>query len=219
MKKRKLKPFVTSIIYILSLVMLVVGVYLVEESINDSVFKSNSDIDYVDDDSNEDYDYDMSNIPVVNTDTQIIRPYSDGNVMIVSDYYDYTADSDDQENSILYYENTYMQNSGVDYALEDNSNTFDVISILDGTVTSVSDDDILGKCVEIKYSNDLIGVYQSLGEVNVVENDSVSQGTVIGKSGLSNIGKDMGNHLHFELYYQGLVVNPEEYYGKLLGEL
>ena len=223
MTKRKLKPFVAPMIYTVSLILLVAGIYLVEQAISDSVFQSDDSSvevidDTVDDTVNDTTDMEPD-IPVVNTDTQIIRPYSDGNVKIVSDYYDYTATNEEQENSILYYEDTYMQNSGVDYALEDSSNTFDVVSILDGTVTSVEDDDILGKIVEVKYSNDLIGVYQSLGDVYVNVDDSITQGTVIGVSGMSNIGKDMGNHLHFELYYQGLVVNPEEYFGKLLGEL
>lgn len=220
MKKRKLKPFVVPIIYTVSLILLVAGIYLLEETISDSVFKSNNeDIDVISDDVS-DTNIDMNpDIPVVSTDTQIIRPYTNSSVDIVSDYYDYTATSEEQEKSILYYQDTYMQNSGVDYAMEDNSNAFDVVSILDGTVTSIEDDDILGKIVEIKYSNDLIGVYQSMGEVVVNVNDNVTQGSVIGKSGLSNIGKDLGNHLHFELYYQGMVVNPEDYFGKLLGEL
>jgi len=219
--KRKLKPFVTPLIYTLSLVLLVMGVYLVEDAISDSVFKSNNEdipvVDSEDDDVNNTPIY--SDIPVVNTDTQIIRPYSDMDVVVVSDYYDHTASNEEQEKSILYYQDTYMQNSGVDYALSDNSQSFDVVSILDGEVISVSEDDILGNIIEIKYSNDLIGVFQSLGEVRVNKGDMVVQGQIIGVSGNSNIGKDMGSHLHFELYHQGLVVNPEEYYGKLLGEL
>lgn len=221
MTKRKLKKFVTPIIYTVSLCLLVAGVYLVEESISNSVFKANDEnVPVVNDEVNDNSNIDMQpDVPVVNTDIQIIRPYLDGDVKIVSDYYDYTATNEEQEKSILYYEDTYMQNSGVDYALSDNKNAFDVVSILDGTVTSIEEDDILGKIVEIKYSNDLIGVYQSMGEVVVNVNDNIVQGTVIGKSGLSNIGKDLGNHLHFELYYQGMVVNPEDYFGKMLGEL
>lgn len=189
-----------------------------EDAISDKLFKNNNntDIPVVDDNNQDDMNPD---IPVVSTDTQIIRPYTDSSVTIVSSYYDRDASTEEQEKSILYYQNTYMQNSGVDYAMPDNKNFFDVVSILDGTVTSVKDDDILGKVVEIKYSNDLIGVYQSMGEVVVSANDSVTQGMVIGKSGLSNIGADLGSHLHFELYYQGSVVNPENYFGKLLGEI
>ena len=218
-RRRKLKPFVVPMIYALTLILLVGSVYLVQDSINNKSFTknevNNNSSDYVDEVIYDDRDVD---IPVVSTDTQIIRPYSNGDVKIVNNYYDYKANNEEQENSILYYQDTYIQNSGLDYAMEDKS-VFDVISILDGTVTSVTDDDILGTIVEIKYSNDLTAVYQSLSEVSVKANDNVIQGSVIGKSGESNIGADLGSHLHFELYYQGLVVNPEEYFGKLLGEI
>ena len=67
-----------------------------------------------------------------------------------------------QENSIILFEDTYMQNSGVDYSLEE---VFDVICILDGSVISVKEDNLLGTTVEVRHSNDLISVYQSLSEV------------------------------------------------------
>ena len=106
-----------------------------------------------------------------------------------------------------------MQNSGVSYSSE---KIFDVISVLDGIVISVENNDILGTTVEIRHDNDLISVYQSLSNVNVKKDDKVIQGQIIAKSGLSNIEKDLGNHLHFELYYKGKIVNPEEYYNKSL---
>ena len=65
-------------------------------------------------------------------------------------YYDYKADETKQQNSITYHDNTYMQNSGIDYILEE---TFEVNSILDGTVTNVTTDELLGNCVEIKHDN------------------------------------------------------------------
>mgnify|MGYP003299714825 CR=1 FL=1 len=43
--------------------------------------------------------------------------------------------------TIIIYENTYMQNSGVDYV---SSNLFDVVSILGGTIISIEENDILG---------------------------------------------------------------------------
>ena len=58
-----------------------------------------------------------------------------------------------------------------------------------------------------------------MGSIDVKANDTVTQGMVIGKSGISNVSRDLGNHLHFELFYQGAVVNPENYYDKLPGEL
>ncbi len=147
---------------------------------------------------------------------KIVRPYLDSSVSISKTYYDYQGENTDQENAIIYYEDTYIQNSGVDYASQ---NTFDVVSILDGVVLSVEENDVLGTTVEIRHSNDLISVYQSLSEVSVKKDDQVIQGQIIAKSGLSNINKDLGNHLHFELYYKGKIVNPEEYYNKSLDEL
>ena len=167
--------------------------------------------------NNDDYLEEIINdIPVVSTDVVIVRPYTNGNVKIVKNYYDYKAEAGQQEDSIVYYGNTYMQNSGVDYGMNDE---FEVVSILDGIVVEVVDDDIMGKTVKIKHSNDLISVYQSLGSVDVKIDDNVTQAMIIGKSGDSNISSELGNHLHFELYYQGRVVNPENYYDKLLGEL
>lgn len=216
MTKRKLKPFVVPMIYVLSLAMIITSVYFIERIINNSIFKSESveEVEDVAEDVHEDTT--SSDIPVVNTDPQIIRPYVNDAVKVVKSYYDYKADNASQENSILYYGDTYMQNSGIDYA---SGSEFDVVSILDGTVTEVIDDEVMGKTIKIKHSNDLISVYQSMGSVDFKVNDTVGQGTIIGKSGENNVSSDLGNHLHFELYYQGSVVNPDDYYGKMLGEL
>ena len=65
----------------------------------------------------------------------------------------------------------------------------------------------------------MISVYQSLSDVIVKKDDKVIQGQIIAKSGNSNINKDLGNHLHFELYYKGAIVNPEEYFDKSVDEL
>ena len=167
----------------------------------------------IDNTSGESY---SENVPTINDDPRISRPYTNGAVKIVKNFYDYQADNNSQEGSIIYYGNTYMQNSGVDYGMD---SEFEVVSILDGTVTEVNDDEIMGKTVKVKHSNDLISVYQSMGNVDVKVNDVVSQGSILGKSGTSNVSSDLGNHLHFELYYQGSVVNPENYYDKLVGEL
>ena len=37
---------------------------------------------------------------------------------------------------------------------------------------------------------------------------------MIGKSGTNSIDKELGNHLHFELYLNSQVVNPEDYFDK-----
>lgn len=218
MTKRKLKPFVVPMVYVLSFAMLLTSVYFIERIISNAVFKSEDAVEVLEDidDTDEVDNNSTSEIPVVSTDPQIIKPYVNEAVKVVSGYYDYTADSASQEGSILYYGDTYMQNSGIDYS---SGSEFEVVSILDGTVMEIIDDEIMGKTVKIKHSNDLISVYQSMGSIDVKANDTVGQGTIIGKSGENNVSRDLGNHLHFELYYQGNVVNPEDYYGKMLGEL
>ena len=215
MTKRKLKPFVVPMIYVLSIAMLIGSVYVIERAINTALLKNN-EIKEVNNEEEVPQEAVEDTQPVVSTDPQIIRPYVDANVKVVKNYYTKEADNATQENSIFYYGDTYMQNSGVDYA---SGSEFDVVSILDGTVMEVSDDEVMGKTIKIKHNNDLISVYQSMGNINFKKDDTITQGTIIGKSGENNISTDLGNHLHFELYYQGKVVNPEDYFGKLLGEL
>ena len=155
-------------------------------------------------------------LPVINETTKVINPYIDQSVTIGKKYYDYKGEAKDQENSILVHDNTYIQNTGIDYVSE---NKFEVVSILDGIVVTVRDDQTLGKIIEVKHKDNIISSYQSLSEVSVKEGDEVKQGTIIGKSGTSNIQKDMGSHLHFELTINSQTVDPEEYYEKELGKL
>ena len=209
MKNRRIKSFF--VIYGTLVMTFLVSMFFVGKITNNLLFsKKDNNVKYVDGEIIDSGDRD---IPVVSTSNTIVRPYLDSDVSLVKGFYDYKGDSDSQEKSIIFYENTYMQNSGVSYSSE---KVFDVISILDGVVISVENNDILGNTVEIRHNNDLISVYQSLSNVNVKKDDKVIQGQIIAKSGLSNIEKDLGNHLHFELYYKGKIVNPEEYYNKSL---
>lgn len=216
MRKRKLKSFVVPVLYVLSLTMIIASVYFIEEAINGRMFKS-EDVEEVKDNT-EDVVEELpsSDMPVVNTEPQIIRPYVNESVKVVRNFYNKDADNNTQENSIIYYGDTYMQNSGIDYA---GNGEFEVVSILDGTITEIKDDEIMGKTVKIQHNNDLVSVYQSMGTVNFKVNDTVGQGAIIGNSGENNIGKDLGSHLHFELYYKGQIVNPDDFFGKLISQL
>ena len=101
-----------------------------------------------------------------------------------------------------------MQNSGIDFIYE---NKFDVIAVLDGVVTNVKEDELLGKIVEVNHNNEFVSIYQSLSEVKVKKGDSVTQGQVLGISGTNKLDKALGNHLHFEFYAEGQIVNPITY--------
>ena len=151
-------------------------------------------------------------LPVMNEKTMIINPYLDQGVTVGKEYYDYKGESTHQEKSIVYYDGTYMQNSGVDFI---SNNVFEVVSILPGTVTDVKEDELLGKIVEIKHDK-YVALYQSLSEVSVKKGDVIFQGQSIGKSGTNELDKAIGNHLHFELSYDGNIVNPLDHLNKEL---
>ncbi len=151
------------------------------------------------------------NYPVLNSKTRIISPYIDNDITIGKNYYDYQGEEEKQIASIHVKDNMYIQNTGIDYVRE---KEFDVVAILDGTVVNVKEDDLFGKTIEIKHENDIISIYKSLGEISVKKDDIITQGQVIGKSGTNEIDKDLGNHLHFEIYHKGNYENPENYINK-----
>jgi len=214
--KGKLKNFVVPGVYALSLALFAFSMYFVQKVLVNTLFSEknlmNEETEYVDNEIIENNEY----LPVVSEEKTIIRPFVSTDVKVRKDYYDYQAEADLQQNSIIFYENTYMQNSGVDYYSD---NSFDVVSILDGTVIDVKSDNMLGTVVEIRHTNELISVYQSLSDVNVKVDDKVVQGQIIGKSGKSNLDVEIENGLHFEIYYMGQIVNPVDYYDKNLTDL
>lgn len=210
MKKYRLRKPIIGMIYALTFISVFSGIYFIERNLEPDNTFNKTDFDYV---SKINID---EQIPVVADDIQVIRPYTATDILPVKNYYDYQGEAENQKNSLIYYEDTYLQSTGVSYS---NGNVFDVVSILDGTVLSVKEDNILGKKVEIRHDNDTISIYQSLSEIFVKENDTVKQGDIIGKSGENNISKDLGNHLYFELIVNGENVNPENYYNKKVTEL
>lgn len=152
--------------------------------------------------------------PVINISKGIEKPFNDASVKIVKSFYDYKEEN--HENSIIYYENTYMPNTGIIYK---GNETFDVLSIYEGEVIKIEEDEIMGTIVTIKHSENVLSIYQSLKDIKVKEGDLVNKQDVIGLSGKNNLSSDIGEHLHFELIVNGQNVNPEKYYGKTLEEL
>lgn len=203
-RKRRLKSYVIKSLYVVLFLTIAVSAFMISKSM-----KKSPDVE-------ENYTYVSSiitdqDIAVINETTKMIKPVVNEKVTIGKNFYDYKADSKQQESSIIYYDGSYIQNSGIDYVLEEG---FDVVAVLDGTVTDVREDELLGKVVEIKHNNGYVTSYQSLSEVSVKKDDTVTQGQTIGRSGTNKLDKDMGNHLHFELYANGQVADPNLYIDK-----
>lgn len=203
MRRRKLKPYVLPTLLLLAITSVVFGTAMLTNNLKRE--PEEEPTSYITDAIIEEEE------AVMKEEKKVLNPYTDSSVTIGKSYYDYKADAETQEKSIVYHDNTYMQNSGIDFIAE---NPFDVVAILDGSVTDVKDDDTLGKIIEIKHDNGYVSIYQSLSEVSVKKGDVITQGQVLGKSGTNNLDKDMGNHLHFELYVNGQVVDPTLYLNK-----
>ena len=109
-----------------------------------------------------------------------------------------------------------MQNSGVDYISE---TAFDVVSVLDGEVISIETDPTLGNIVKIKHDKNIITVYQGIDNVSLKEGDLINQGTIIGTSGTSKINTNYTTSLHFEVYYNGELIDPENFYSLNIEDL
>ena len=208
MEHRRLRKSTIYLLYSIGFVLLVGVAYLIEGAFT---HRLDDDTTYV---NGTIIDSEVK--PVVTDEVVLERPYKNEEIKILKNYYDYKADENSQINAIMTYKNTYMQSSGICYGgIED----FDIVAILDGKVTNVKEDEILGNIVEIEHDNNIISVYQSLKDINVKIGDKISKGDIIGKAGTSNLNKDLNNHLYFELIVNGQIVNPEEYFGKTLNEI
>ncbi len=203
MKGLKLKKQVLKFIYVMAVAAVFLTVLLVAGVIKSGlVIKDN-------------YKYVLnpildSTVAVVDTkNKEIIKPYIGENVTI--DKYFYSKDDDEatQKKSLIYYQNTYMQNSGLLYV---SSNTFDVVAVLDGKVSNIKEDNILGNVVEVTHGNNLLTVYYCLGEINVTVGSNISQDDLIGIGGTNNLNTKYKNSLLFEVYLNGHLIDPESFF-------
>lgn len=210
MKTKRLKKFVLPTVYVM-----VIGVLFISISFLGNVLQSK--IEY----GNMAVSALKSNVTPVGKNDDIVeskieRPYVSSDVSISKSFYDMKDEEATQQNSLVYYENTYLQNSGVLYSA---NNPFDVISAYDGTVTNVSKDEILGNFVEITHNSNLKTIYYSLSDVQVKKDDTVISGDVIGKSGDNSLNGEKENCLLFEVYHNGTAIDPEDFYNMNIEDL
>jgi murein DD-endopeptidase MepM/ murein hydrolase activator NlpD len=82
-----------------------------------------------------------------------------------------------------------------------------------GTVSAVYTDDYLGTVVVIDHDDDVQTLYANLNAVpTVMAGDEVEAGTVIGAVSDTALGESAAaSHLHFAVYRDGDLLDPEEY--------
>ena len=206
----KIKPFVFPVLYISLIFMLILGLYFTSRAMQNDLDTSLSDVTYVSSVILGDV------VPVVDVEATVNNPYVSENVKIKRYFYNVEDDIDRQKESLVYYDNTYMPNTGVDYVADDK---FEVVSILDGTIIDIKEDELLGKIVEVRHENELVSSYAGLSEISVQKGEAITQGMKIGTSGTNKINESLGNHLHLEIYKNGVNIDPIKVIGQKLGDL
>ncbi len=146
---------------------------------------------------------------VKNQSNAIVKPYVAETVKVGKYFYDFESDEKKQQNSLILYEDTYMQNNGVDYI---DSNDFDVVAILDGEIISIEDSEVYGKVVTIKHNDNLKSVYSNVTGVLANVGYKINQGEVFAMSSKSKISGEKESMLHFEVYYKESPIDPENMY-------
>lgn len=104
----------------------------------------------------------------------------------------------------------WRAHTGIDYSADIGT---DVKAVQKGKVSRVYEDKLWGYTVEISHSAGVKSVYKNLDEnIEVSNGQSVTAGQVVGYVGNSaDIESLEEPHLHFEMYSEGITVNPESY--------
>ena len=201
MKRRRLKSWVVSCMFMIGITSFISLVSFLATTVLDSR--------KVDNNSYVLRDIADSSLPIVAVkDTIINKPYVSDKVNITVNFYDHSLSRDELINSLVNYNNTYMPSTGIMYQSDE---AFDVVSILDGEVIDIEENDIFSKIVTVKHENNIVSKYSSLNDVVVKKGDHIIKNQVVGRSGKNKIVSG-SNSLFFELIYNGNNVNPEKYY-------
>lgn len=134
------------------------------------------------------------------------------------EFYDNTASKEKQAESLVFYNNQYQPNTGIDLKMEDDSE-FEVVAALSGTVTRVAEDSLLGNTIEIDHEDGIKTYYQSVKDFQVEVGDEVEKGQSLATAGKSKLNQEASVHVHFEVRKDNVAVNPIDYFGKPLSAL
>jgi stage II sporulation protein Q len=162
---------------------------------------------------------DDETVPVVGNVEKFSMPVVDPNsVEIQKQFYDDQASEEEQEAALVFYNNTYTGNTGIDIVSK-NKESFDVVASLSGTVTKVVKDPLLGYLVELDHGNGITTLYSALENVKVEEGANVTQGELLATAGRSLYNEEAGVHVHFEIRKDKTAVNPLDFFEKTVASL
>lgn len=219
---KKIDPISFALVVLLGASATFAGVQLALTGINDPSVSNPSDVVYTNEDGTTTVNKTTDAETVALLQEVIKSPLEGEDVVVAKTFYDQTADTSVQVNSIFSYqvgETMYTHESkGVTLKTSDNEAT-NVVAALSGTVLNVKDEVLKGTVVTIEHKNGVQTVYTGVYDVAVKAGDEIKQGAVIGKTGLSQLEPDSGNVVHFEVIKDEVKVNPETVMDKKLGDL
>lgn len=200
-------------VYIASAAIILTGVLWYQNSVSDSD-KFNYDASDV-----PSKQFDEPALPVTNELENFAWPVSDPDSVITQkEFYDNSLSQEKQVDALVFYDNMYQPNTGVDLKMEDDSE-FEVVASLSGKVTKVTEDSVLGNTIEIEHEDGIKTLYQSVKDFQVEAGDQVKKGQTLATSGQSLFNKEAGVHVHFEIRKNDVAVNPIDYFDKSLSAL
>ncbi len=138
--------------------------------------------------------------------------------VVKTKFYDFNGKTEDQEAALVFYNNTYNPNTGIDVTMKDDE-SFNVVASLSGTVTRVDEDAVLGNVIEVEHDKGIVTQYQSVKDIKIKVGQEVKQGQVLATAGQSLFNEKAGTHVHFEIRKDGIAVNPSDYFNKSLSTL
>ncbi|MED3909899.1 peptidoglycan DD-metalloendopeptidase family protein [Peribacillus simplex] len=197
-----------SAIYIASAAIILAAAFLLQNSFDDSAK------DGKEESAETGKNYGEPSVEVNSNLETIKMPVADADKTVIKkQFYDVNADEKAQEEALVFYNNRYEQNKGIDIAMEDGK-SFDVKASLSGNVTKVQDDALLGNLVEVEHEDGVVTRYQSVKDIKVAVGDKVKQGQAIATAGKSQINEEAGVHVHFEIRKDNIALNPLDFVDK-----
>lgn len=151
---------------------------------------------------------------------ELIAPVEGEDYEVTMRFFDSEADATELVNSLFYYgvgSGKYShQSRGMSFRGANNEEA-NVVAALSGTVVEVEEEILKGTVVTIEHQNGVKTIYSGVYDVELEVGTSVSQGDVIGVTGLSQIEEEAGNVVHFEIKQNGVNLNPDELFDQQLG--
>ncbi len=102
---------------------------------------------------------------------------------------------------------TLKSHQGVDFTIPEGTRIF---ATADGVVKSVTTNSTSGKEITLDHGNGYTTSYSHIGSTTVGRGEKVKRGDIIARSG--NTGLSITPHLHYEVSYNGMRVDPIHYF-------